>query len=73
VERVRAGRGFTDGLSWFCDNCNNKLYEVFFELHDIEKDFLPHYKHFYNSEELRTCDKCGTVMPVDARYVAKEG
>jgi len=72
VERVRAGRGFTDGLSWFCDNCNNKLYEVFFELNDIEKDFLPHYKHFYNSEELRTCDKCGTVMPVDARYVAKE-
>ncbi len=68
VERKRAGKGFTDGLLWFCDNCNHKLYEVFFELNDIEKDFLPHYRYFYNSEDLRTCSDCGTVMPVDARY-----
>src|SRR5690606_38580594 len=25
VERVRARRGFTDGLLWFCDKCNHKL------------------------------------------------
>ncbi|OYQ44876.1 3-hydroxyanthranilate 3,4-dioxygenase [Flavobacterium cyanobacteriorum] len=68
VERKRAGKGFTDGLLWFCDNCNHKLYEVFFELHDIEKDFLPHYRHFYNSEALRTCAKCGHVMETDPRY-----
>ncbi len=49
------GKGFTDGLLWFCDNCNHKLYEVYFELNDIEKDFLPHFQHFYNSLELRTC------------------
>lgn len=72
IERVRAGKGFTDGLLWFCDNCNHKLYEVYFELNNIEKDFLPHYKHFYNSEELRTCDKCGTVLPTDSRYIAAE-
>ncbi|MFP9097494.1 3-hydroxyanthranilate 3,4-dioxygenase [Flavobacterium sp. RHBU_24] len=71
IERVRAGRGFTDGLLWFCENCNHKLYEVFFELHDIEKDFLPHFKHFYNSEALRTCDCCGHVLPVDERYVER--
>ena len=69
VERKRAGRGFTDGLLWFCENCNNKLYEVFFELNDIEKDFLPHFEHFYNSEELRTCCKCGTVMQADPKFV----
>jgi len=68
IERKRAGKGFTDGLLWFCDNCNHKLYEVFFELNDIEKDFLPHYKHFYNSEDLRTCSHCGTVMETDPRY-----
>lgn len=68
IERKRAGKGFTDGLLWFCDNCNHKLYEVFFELNDIEKDFLPHYRHFYNSEELRTCSKCGHVMETDPRY-----
>ncbi|RZK11490.1 MAG: 3-hydroxyanthranilate 3,4-dioxygenase, partial [Flavobacterium sp.] len=40
IERKRAGLGFTDGLLWFCDNCNHKLYDVYFELNDIEKDFL---------------------------------
>lgn len=69
VERVRAGKGFTDGLLWFCENCNHKLHEVFFPLNDIEKDFLPHFKHFYGSKELRTCDKCGTVMEADERFV----
>ncbi len=69
IERKRAGKGFTDGLLWFCDQCNNKLHEVFFELHNIEKDFLPHFKHFYNSEKLRTCENCGTIMETDARFI----
>lgn len=69
IEKVRAGRGFTDGLLWFCENCNNKLYDAYFELNDIEKDFLPHFKHFYNSEELRTCCKCGHVLEADPRYI----
>jgi 3-hydroxyanthranilate 3,4-dioxygenase len=72
IERKRAGKGFTDGLLWFCDQCNNKLYEVYFELNDIEKDFLPHYQHFYNSEELRTCSQCGTVMETDPRYISND-
>jgi 3-hydroxyanthranilate 3,4-dioxygenase len=69
VERVRQGKGFTDGLLWFCENCNNKLHEVFFELKDIENDFQPHYRHFYGSEELRTCKECGTIMETDPRFV----
>ena len=62
VERKRAGKGFTDGLLWFCENCNHKLYDVYFELNDIEKDFLPHFAHFYGSVDLRTCKNCGEVM-----------
>ena len=72
VERKRAHLEGKDGLLWFCDNCNHKLYEVYFPLHDIEKDFLKHFKHFYASEDLRTCDHCGEVMPVDERFVAEE-
>ena len=68
VERKRAGKGFKDGLLWHCENCNHKLHEVYFELHNIEKDFLPHFHHFYNSEALRTCTQCGTIMETDARY-----
>ncbi len=68
IERKRAGQGYKDGLLWFCENCNHKLYEVYFELHDIEEDFLPHYHHFYNSQDLRTCKKCGTVMETDSKF-----
>ena len=59
----------TDGLMWFCDNCNNKLHETYFELNNIEKDFLPRFKAFYGSEEMRTCSACGTVMETDQRFV----
>ena len=59
----------TDVLMWFCDNCNNKLHETYFELNNIEKDFLPRFKAFYGSEEMRTCSACGTVMETDQRFV----
>ena len=71
IERKRDHLDVKDGLLWFCDNCNNKLYEVYFTLHDIEKDFLSHFNQFYGSEPLRTCDNCGTVMPVDKRFVVE--
>lgn len=69
IERKRAGKGFTDGLLWFCDHCNHKLHEVYFELNDIEKDFLPYFKEFYTSEEKRTCNNCGTVMETDPKFI----
>lgn len=52
-----------DGLMWFCENCNHKLYEEYFPLRNIETDFQPVFERFFSSEELRTCDNCGTVMP----------
>jgi 3-hydroxyanthranilate 3,4-dioxygenase len=58
-----------DGLLWFCEKCNNKLYEEHFYLTSIEKDFLPVFKRFYNSDELRTCKKCGHKMEADQRFV----
>lgn len=72
IERKRAGLGFTDGLLWHCENCNRKLHEVYFELHNIEKDFLTHFEHFYSSEKLRTCSQCGTIMDTDSRFLSKK-
>jgi 3-hydroxyanthranilate 3,4-dioxygenase len=69
IERKRLDAGAVDGLLWFCDNCNHKLHETFFILEDIEKDFLPRFKEFYASEDLRTCDNCGTTMETDPRFV----
>jgi 3-hydroxyanthranilate 3,4-dioxygenase len=62
IERVRAGKGFTDGLMWFCEKCNHKLHEAFFELNDIENDFKTHFNAYYASEDLCTCKSCGHMM-----------
>lgn len=67
IERKREPR-HQDGLLWYCDNCNNKLHETYFHLTNIEKDFLPRFREFFNSEELRTCDNCGEIMETDPRF-----
>jgi len=59
----------TDGLLWFCDNCNSALHSSYFHLDNIEKDFLPRFKDYYSSQEMRTCKECGHVMEVDERFV----
>jgi 3-hydroxyanthranilate 3,4-dioxygenase len=67
IERKRLP-GEQDGLLWFCERCNHKLYEHFFPLQDIESDFLKVFEQFYRSEELRTCGVCGLLNPRPARY-----
>jgi len=69
IEKVRKGTDLIDGLMWFCDNCNHQLQSYRFKLDNIEKDFLPRFKEFYSSEDARTCNKCGTVMEIDERFV----
>lgn len=62
-----------DGLMWFCKNCNHKLHEEYFVLENIETQLKTAIEHFYASEDLRTCDNCGTVMPVPEKFQAKKG
>ncbi|HVT44035.1 MAG TPA: 3-hydroxyanthranilate 3,4-dioxygenase [Thermoanaerobaculia bacterium] len=62
IERKRLENEL-DGLQWYCDNCTNLLYEEFFPLKNIEKDFPPVFDRFFGNIEHRTCDRCGTVMP----------
>ncbi|CAN5199372.1 3-hydroxyanthranilate 3,4-dioxygenase [soil metagenome] len=62
VERKRLP-GEKDGLLWFCERCNHKLYEEYFELESIENDFPPVFQRFYASEANRTCPSCGHLNP----------
>lgn len=68
VERRRVA-GEHDGLMWFCEVCNTKLYEEFFELQSIESDFPPVFERFYRDKALRTCSACGHLNPAPARYL----
>jgi 3-hydroxyanthranilate 3,4-dioxygenase len=61
MERKRRA-GEKDGLLWFCEKCNTKLYEEYFDLKDITSQFQVTFKTFYSSLELRTCKSCGHVM-----------
>lgn len=57
-----------DGLLWFCENCNHMLYEEYFPLVNIEKDFQGVFERFYTSLDHRTCKQCGTVMEAPDKY-----
>ena len=59
IERVRTGTNLQDGLMWFCEKCNNKLYEEYFKLTNIMTQFQEVFDRFYGSKENRTCKKCG--------------
>ncbi len=65
IERRRMA-GEKDGLQWYCEQCNHKLYEEFFELTSIETQFPPVFQRYYDSLEHRTCRQCGQVAPVPA-------
>ena len=67
IERKRLP-GESDGLMWFCERCNHKLFEEFFTLENIETDFPKVFERFYRSEELRTCGVCGLLNPRPPRY-----
>ena len=68
IERKRSEND-KDGLMWFSDTANELLYEEYFTLTNIEKDFLPVFKRFYSDEKLRTCPKTGEIMEADKRYI----
>jgi 3-hydroxyanthranilate 3,4-dioxygenase len=61
VERKRR-EGEKDGLLWFCDQCNHKLFEEYFSLTDITTQFQATFKKFYENLDLRTCKSCGHVL-----------
>ena len=54
--------GLVDGFMWFCDECTNKLYEEFVYIDDIVSQLPPIFSRFWESEQNRTCDKCGAIM-----------
>lgn len=65
IERVRQP-GMTDGLLWFCEKCNHKIYEEYFFLENIVTQMQPVFERYYASEEARTCEKCGHIHPAKA-------
>jgi 3-hydroxyanthranilate 3,4-dioxygenase len=60
IERVREP-GVLEKFRWYCENCNEIVHEVELQVTDIVADLPPVFNAFYESEEARTCPKCGTL------------
>ena len=66
VERKRRP-GEIDRFHWYCAKCDHFLHEETFTVSDYRDDPVSlAYKRFFDSEEFRTCGKCGDVMPAPA-------
>jgi 3-hydroxyanthranilate 3,4-dioxygenase len=56
--------GEIDRFHWYCTKCDNLLHEESFVVRDYAEDPVSKaYKNFFDSEEFRTCKKCGEVTP----------
>ena len=61
IERVRTGNE-SDACTWYCESCDAELYRAQFHLNDIVTELPVLMQQFYDSIDLRTCKKCGSVM-----------
>lgn len=61
VERKRLAYE-KDGLMWFCQNCNQLLFEDYFHLENIETQFAAIFEKFNQSGQ-RVCSNCGIEHP----------
>lgn len=62
VMEKKRQEGQQDGFIWFCDNCHEKIHEEYTHVSNIEKDLPPLMNNFWDSEENRTCEKCGSML-----------
>jgi len=61
IERQRRPEE-NDGFMWYCDACNNKLYEEYFHLTDIETQLPPVFDRFWGNPDHLTCSQCGDIL-----------
>ena len=56
--------GEIDRFHWYCEKCDHLLHEESFVVRDYAEDPVSKaYTNFFDSEEFRTCKKCGDIMP----------
>ena len=59
--------GEVDRFRWYCQKCDALLHEEQFIVNDYAEDPVSKaYRRFFDSEEFRTCKKCGEVMSAPA-------
>jgi 3-hydroxyanthranilate 3,4-dioxygenase len=67
IERKRKA-GEQDRFIWLCEKCGDRVYETAVQVGDYRQDPVSQvHQKFYGDKSLRTCRKCGTVIPAPPR------
>jgi len=53
-----------ESITWYCEQCGNMLHQFRGVITDLGTQLTPVMNAFFADEELRTCSRCGTVMPL---------
>ena len=61
VERKRR-EGELDVFQWYCDECQNLLYEKYLPLTNIVTQLPPIFEGFWNDDNARTCNNCNAYL-----------
>jgi 3-hydroxyanthranilate 3,4-dioxygenase len=60
--------GEIDHFKWFCRKCGEQVYETSAEVGDYRADPVGQvYQKFASDETLRTCKRCGDIIPAPPR------
>ena len=62
IERIRKG-SLMDTHRWYCDKCNNVLFEKTVKIEILERDMPPVFEAYYGDPENQHCKKCGHINP----------
>ncbi len=62
VERIRKA-GMKDTHRWYCESCNDVLFEKTVQIEVLERDMPPVFEAYYGSPDNQKCKKCGHMNP----------
>ena len=62
VERIRK-HGMKDTHRWYCEKCNNVLFEKTVQIEVLERDMPPVFEAYYGDPDNQKCKTCGHVNP----------
>ena len=51
-----------DGFQWYCDFCDNLIYEKFIQLSNIVTQLPIIFDEFWNNKNNRTCKNCNHIL-----------
>jgi 3-hydroxyanthranilate 3,4-dioxygenase len=63
LEKIRKTSDPLDQHRWYCEKCNNVLWNKFVYIEVVERDMPPVFDEYYSNPEHQHCKRCGHHNP----------